>query len=518
MSTAHETSAPPWRLVHMRSTLLMLAGLGTACTPETECPPGSSLNSADGLCYLNDHGDDSGLDGGSDDTGGGSGGDSGGDSGDDGGLDGFELGDPIETIATVPAVASSGIIEWTDAAMLDADHALMVGQGGWAVVDMEDGQWVSDSYESRAYRVDVDEGFAIIGQRDNGLRIMDFNDPTSPVETARTPPATEFHEDVAISGDVVAVGFQAEGVVIYNEDLNELAQISADRAFAVAIDGDRLVYSASDELILVDISNPSSPTELHRVETTGEGRDLDWTDGRVALAMGGAGAAVFTVEDDTLVHQGDVTCPGSTFSVALDDDYLWLGSWEVSALAWLGGDEPVIVGHELPTHSAMGLAAEDGRAAVADWLNQTVLARIDGVAGPEVVVKEQVITAAEGGSTSTLSFSNQGAMDLELTVDEAEDGWTWEAGSWTLGPGDSKTLALTTPSSGSSRTDLTWTSNDPDETSGTVAVKTASGSVGQTHPPIELTQFTWPETTTSLSNWRAEDNDQVVLLVYFALY
>ena len=516
-----------------RSTLAGLpAALLLACSPPTDCPPGSSLNEADGLCYLDDTGepgDVGGGSGGSGDEGGSGSGDEGGSgSGDEGGdtgggagglPDSFTEGDPIATLETTAGVTGAGIVEWMDAAFIDDERVLVTGQGGWAVLDVDTNEIVISQAEGRGYKVDVHGDWAVIGRRDSGLQVLDVSVPDEAKEGARFMPIPEFNEDVSIYDDLIAVGYQAEGVLLLDLHLQTVGEIAASSsAYAVALSEDRLAWSDGEELVLTDVSDPENPSELDRVETSGAGRDLDWEDGRIALAMGGAGAAVYTVEDDAFVLQGEVSTPGSAFSVGLDGDYLWIGAWETTALAWVGEGGPIVIGHEDPRYSAMGLDAHNGLAMVADWYNQTLLQREDLVAGPELQAEAKITATAGDPQTYLATFRNHGAMDLELSIEAPSGGWTWEAEDVTVAPGDWHTVAVTSPASGTMSARLRWTSNDADESSGFVELTEADGSVGTEHPDILLETFTWPDTTVSLSDWSAETNDSVVLLAYFALY
>ncbi|MDP7111369.1 MAG: hypothetical protein QGH45_05375, partial [Myxococcota bacterium] len=126
------------------------------------------------------------------------------------------------------------------------------------------------------------------------------------------------------------------------------------------------------------------------------------------MGLGGNGAAVFEVDGDSLVELGRVAPPGSALSVALDGDYLWIGGWELVGLAWIGPDGPLMLGHEPPESSAMGVGATGGVAVVADWYFVTTMARGDLVAGSEVVLPERIFFTGDPLDPNTLSVHNGG--------------------------------------------------------------------------------------------------------------
>ena len=70
-------------------------------------------------------------------------------------------------------------------------------------------------------------------------------------------------------------------------------------------------------------------------------------------------------------------------------------------LAYLGGEEPVVLGHEDVAQSALGIGASNGRAVVADWFFVSMLERQEGLAGPELVTQDAVwLSGTDEPSTS----------------------------------------------------------------------------------------------------------------------
>lgn len=440
------------------------------------------------------------------------------DTNDSGVLPDFISGDPIATLGSDGDWGGGGgeLVEWVDAVVLDDSYGLVVGQGGLATVNLADGSITAHLPVKRGYRVAATGERAIVGTRSQGLMLFAISDPAAPSMLIDHPLGMGYHEDVAIDGDRVLVGWQENGGLLLDLDLNELGRLPATSAVGVGLFGDRAVLTDGAELVLFDISDEAVPVELSRAPLPGEGRDVSFDGDRVAVGMGGSGVSVFDVLGDTLVDRGSFSTPGSALSVSVDGDWVWVGAWEVTALAWIGGEEPVVIGHESPVASAMAVGARDGRAVVADWFFSTALQRAEGVAGPEIVAQESAWFDA--GETAGVRFENDGIFDLDVTVDAPGGGYAVEATAFTLAPGEVETLLVTAPTGEIPDViDLNWHSNDPDESDGRTRLRRSNQGVGTTHDDFSLQGFTWPDgalDTYALS----EQRGSVVFLAYFALY
>jgi len=498
--TLHMTRALTVRLASIGIASLSLVGCGGL-----DCPAGAHAED-DGLCYLDDG--TTGADGGSPTDDGAS------DAGTTSSL-GFELGDPITTLGT----DTDGFFELVDAEMINDDYALTVGQGGFAVSSMVDGSLVVQGDADRGYDVAIDGDRAWVATRYSKLYELDLSVPTAPAIIDSIELGDPTHQDVALDNGLMLVGWLDQGAVIIDTNThNQIGRLDVESARGVALQGDRALVGdevgGQPQLVLFDVTVADSAVELDRVNLSGPAYDIAWEDDSVATAEGGVGAGVFTVVDDHLESRGQLSLPGTVLSVALDGDYLWLAAWEVAALAWVGDGDPVVLGHELPTESAMGITARNGRAMVADWFHTTALQANQGLAGPELVMDSTVYF--DGGQTDSerMEVWNAGAMDLELSLEIASGDYSVSESSITLAPGERKTL-LISPTSGAGVGALSWSSNDPDEPTGTVQFQMATTSVGTQHPDFEMSGFTWPDAI--LTNFRLTDFEgEVVFLAYWA--
>ena len=502
----------------LRSPIWLLA-FGTVSCSSPPCPKGSELR-GNGLCYLIDSAPESDTTGEEDtaspeDTS--TPGDTGTPTSD------YTYGDPIEVLGTYGEGGGAGmpiLYEWTDAAAIDDDYAIVTGQGGYGIISMADGNLIHQENIRRALRVATDGQNAILASRTDGLVRIDVSrgPDTRGSLDFRGPMLTTAHEDVDIQGDLVAVGWRSEGLYLLDLDGDVLSNVPAEDAFAVSFEGERVAYTDVAELVLMDISDPTSPVELDRQPMSGEGRDMSWKGEHLMVGLGGTGTGVWAVEDDQLVHRGDVRTPGSALSVAVDGDNGWIGAWEVTALVDLSANPPVVLGHEVPEDSAMGVGASGGRAVVADWFHSTALGANDGFAGPELLVASDLYFDPELASTQRLDVENHGPIALELTLDGADPGYSLSESTVTVPPGERTVLTVAwTDDSRPAPSDLRWTSNDPDEPSGIVRLQPADQGIGTEHEDFTVPGIQLPDT--SERSWTlSEARGKVVVLVYWALF
>ena len=432
---------------------------------------------------------------------------------------GLALGDPITTLGADFELPS--VYEWVDVVLLDENTALLGGVSGYAIFDIDKAEVIKAWWDTRLFsvEVDLDNGLAVLGGRIGSPMVIDISDPRNPGEPVRGSGDLDdgtAYEDIAIDDGLIAVGWQESGVRFFSTALLELGSFPGNDVFAVALVGDRALITDERELILLDISDPTAPTELTRTTLPGEGRDIDISGSRVAVAMGGIGVMVLTLEDDVLTTVGQLTPTGSAQAVSMDGDYLWIASWDVVALAYIGEGGPVMLGHEEPNQSAIGIAAGFGRAVIGDWASATVMELTEGVGGPELVIPRE-IWFTENGTDQDIRLSNNGLFTLELTFEPASDGFSVEEQALTLEPGESYRLTITPPENPKQPGVLPWSSNDPDEPSGELILNWANLGVGSEHPDFTFQGFDLPDTTLT-STTLSDHRDKAVYLIFWAEY
>lgn len=448
------------------------------------------------------------------DGGGGDGGTSAGDGGS--GAPSWTTGDPITTLGA----DKGGFYEFVDAEVLDEDWALLVGQGGYAIASLADGSFLSQNEADRGYSIGFDDGRAWVGTRYYRLYELDLADPTAPTEGRTLDLLGITYSDVDFKDGIIAIAGLEDGLILFDDgDLGELGRLDLPGARGVALlEGRALVsYDADDgpALALVDLADPSNPTVRAEAALLGTGHDITWEGETAAVAEGGMGVGVFTVGESSLESRAQLDLPGTSMGVDIDGDHLWIGAWEVAAVAWVGAGDPVVLGHEAPTESAMGIGAGHGKAMIADWFHSTALQLEPGLAGAELVLASTLWMEQGSVESYRLPVFNGGALDLELSFTDTT-GFSVNQPDLVLAPGERVNL-LVQAKGGATTSTLGWTSNDPDEGSGSLVIDTAQTGVGSAHPDFSLQSFAWPDTTLSTSRL-SDFEGEVVFLAWWAEY
>lgn len=418
----------------------------------------------------------------------------------------MDAGDPLEVTAT----SHHMMWEFLDAEVLDEERGLVVGQGGFGIVNLADSTFAFEKNTERGYRLAVDGERAFVATRQGRVYSIDLSTDPPTSSQSKNVGGGEWNEDIAADGGLVMLAALDAGTFLMDSNFSLLGTIPGDFAYGVGLSGDRALVADGDVLTLYDVSNPASPSALDSVALRGTGRDIDFDGENVAVALGARGVSLFEVVEDALVVRGDLAMPGSASGVDLDGDWLWVGAWDVMALAWIGPGGPVVVGHETFGGAAMGIGAKDGIALVPAWQDLPIVRRTGRVAGPEVH-PPRIINLID--SAATVSLRNWGAHDLEVNL-EAQ-GFELSESTFTLAPGDGKQVELSTSFGGQGT--LVVKTNDADEASVNVPVQSGSGSLGSAHPDFSLPSFTWPggtEGVTSLSDYEG----QPVFIAYWAIY
>ena len=408
---------------------------------------------------------------------------------------GYEIGDAILTTGTFPDPPSNGgqiMYEWVDVAIYDDAYAVQVGVSGVGLVSRVDGRVLDEQNNGRGYSVDSDGDLIVVGSRTERVGLWRFQEgevltPAGFIDGAGV------HEKVAVDDEIVAVAWRNRGLKLYQSttDVQLLSTISATDAYAVDVVEDRLIYSDAAELVLVDISDPASPTELNRVQLDSEVRDIDFDGSRVAVGLGGNGVMLFELDNDRFVEQGSALPPGSVFSLSLDQDHLWVASWATTTLYAIQESGLLPLAQEDPLSSAMGVAASGGSAIVADWYQSTVLEQVSERWGAEVHLPIAMRFREGDAISQPLWVYNYGAQPLEIaftdiptgfSVDHSED----DSQSATIAVGDREVFYVSAPNGSWAPNSIRWTSNDPDESAGAIEIRPSTSGEGSLHPDFAL--------------------------------
>lgn len=396
------------------------------------------------------------------------------------------IGDGITTF--YQEAITQGFYEVMDASEYNETQVIMIGQGGALLVNRETGAVDEPWLGVRLLKVDAEDGVAVGAGSQQPMLLPEFR----PFQAWNMDRA----EDIAITGDVVAVAARSEGVQLFNAaGTNRLGNVPTDDAWAVELQGTRLLVVDDRDLELWDIADPNTPLMLDSLSLAGEGRDISWVGDRVAIAVGGWGGQVLNIEGDTLVRAGLATLPGSVLNLSLEPngEWLWLASWETVGLAWVGGEEPIVVAHEPPEQSAMAVIAGEGRGYICDWMTLTGMDRTGQISGElhlAQVHDQDTLMVDPRADTLELEVANWGAEPLEVSL-EIPDSLSGEIGPITLPPNSKDHFSLSGPIVDAPG--IRVFSDDPDESLVELNVRASATGLGSNHPDVQLQGFTWPD-------------------------
>ena len=294
------------------------------------------------------------------------------------------------------------------------------------------------------------------------------------------------YEKMCLDGDRLYVAAHAYGLRVFDVStpaapvlLGQLETGLVD-AFAVAVDGDTAyVADGAGGLKVVDVSDPTAPLLLAGEDldsALGTSEDVVVRDGRVYVAAGGAGVAVY--QGAELASRTLQAVPGCAESLCWVGERLAVGSFSATTLFAVGpGTELTQVAFEsvhrrgsaARLRLAEGVAAASGdRLLVANWNFMDVYALKPAAAAtqPDIVCDVQRIRFAPSGGTRkvTLTHNGQGTLSVsQVSVSSPDFTVGWSGGS--LAPGESVAFDVTYQGgpTGSGSGVVLLGSNDPDE-------------------------------------------------------
>jgi hypothetical protein len=227
--------------------------------------------------------------------------------------------------------------------------------------------------------------YALVGDDDQGLQIIDIKDPRHPSWTAELPP-----EAMARLG--LAYTMKRVGKILYLADhrggfhIIDLSDIRHPRRLggyptpgkAWGIDVENGVAFVADDragLLMFDVSNPAKPEPFAQFNPGGQAEDVALQDGRAYVAFFDKGLYTLDVSDPrqpkVIAH---TPIPGNARGIELGDGLLYVASWEAGLQILdtrLSDDKeaaaPRIIGSFDTDGDAWGVKVKDGYAYVLDW-------------------------------------------------------------------------------------------------------------------------------------------------------
>ncbi len=368
------------------------------------------------------------------------------------------------------------------------------------------------------------------------LAVVDGSDPTNLVELAAITLDDEV-EGLAIAGDLLLVAAHDGGLTVWRRgvgaDIERIGRTAGDvNAWDVTPGPGDLAYVADPggALHTVDLTDPTSPVLVHRLDLPGAPKDFapDLARDRLFVAAGSGGVLVIDVSDPRAPVLRDVgDTPGSVVAVAYspDEDVVAAADW--SSVRVFEADGMVHVGHEpLPSgagnHSRTLGVAIDGDVVYSGNWTELVSYRVDASrTAPDAEVSPSIVllpdTAGGERAQDFVRVVNRGTETLEIRgVDVGSSALSFDLEAGPLRAGDDVQGRLEfAPSSGAALSSwIDLLTDDPDQPRQCVPVRANQTGTSVGDLVDDASFLTLENETFRLSDLRGAP----VLLAYFATF
>jgi hypothetical protein len=300
-----------------------------------------------------------------------------------------------------------------------------------------------------------------------------------------------------------------------------------DNAQKLAALDDLLFVTDDEELIVVDIAEPTEAEVIRSEPLNGSPRDVAAADGRVFVALGARGIDVFDLDSaGDLLFRGNLRGQGSSQAVDVRDGLLAVADW--SHVSTYDARGLIRLGSERNTpypnfEQDLGVAlGDDGLLLVAEWEGVHVLQHRPGYAAADIWLDEELYAfpADEQGSRE-VAVHNRGALDLVVDwIGVSAPSFAVSETALVVQSGQSASFELSyaPPPPDSSVQSLSLQSNDPDGLQSPLqvplhAVDSGGIDVGDS---ILIPEFAFLDPTGQDDVGNLQGN--VLVLAYFALF
>ncbi|HIE05950.1 MAG TPA: hypothetical protein EYP58_04025 [bacterium (Candidatus Stahlbacteria)] len=348
-----------------------------------------------------------------------------------------------------------------------------------------------------------------------GLEVYDISDPANPQRLYRMGPKAW---RAVASGDTLLFLFcRLDGVVLYDISTSgspvQLGQFNPSGSLEALEGGDLIgttLYSAAHQngIYAIDISNPSNPKKIDEIGLdTSAAWNIEAKDSFLYVANGRFGFTVVGIDGglhiasklplsgcaNDLVLDGDVAVvslgPAGLATVDISDPYnpvlldtiatggnVWgsgitghlvvTGSWYLMELFDITDPAQIQkIGWDNTKTFALGAdIRDDSLIAVADWRGMSCY-QVGPDTGPDIDLEPQLLdfSPVSGSVDTQVIVRNTGSTFLNVSSVSTPTGITANPASFSVPPGDSQVVTITASGSGTVAGNITYYSNDPDE-------------------------------------------------------
>jgi hypothetical protein len=255
------------------------------------------------------------------------------------------------------------------------------------------------------YAVFVQENYAYVGEGPR-LTILDISSPVSPTVVGKTPPWSDFVQDIYVSGSYAYIAADRAGLRVV--DVSDPAAPTEVGLYdapvhvnGVAVAGGyAYVADWPTGLRVVDVTNPAAPVEVGVYGTPGEGADVAVVGGYAYVAVSGGGLRVVDVSDPAAPTEvGFYDTPGSAGDVVVAGSYAYVADGQFGGLRVVDVSDPAApteVGFYDTPGSAVGVGVAGSYAYVGDWTEGLRVVDVSDPANPTEVGFYDTLTYAWG--------------------------------------------------------------------------------------------------------------------------
>ncbi len=328
-----------------------------------------------------------------------------------------------------------------------------------------------DCWRARAYGDTVLFMFC----RLDGVVRVDISGTGNPVSRGQYNPSgnREALEGGALVGDTLYTAAHQNG--IYLIDVSNSSSIYKVGGITLAPDAmawnvearDSFLFVANGRHGLAVIGLAGTPRRIADLALPGLANDIVMDEHIAAVSLGADGLATVDLSDPYNPVLRDVEkTEGSAWGIGITGHLVACGSWRVLELFDISNPDDITrAGWDNSKTWAHGAdIRDDSLVAIADWRGMSCY-KVDADPGPDIDVNPELLDfgAVSGTSDTTVIIRNTGAATLNVSSVNVPSGISVAQSSFTVPAGDSLFLRVTATGSGRVSGDITFNSNDPDE-------------------------------------------------------
>jgi hypothetical protein len=272
-------------------------------------------------------------------------------------------------------------------------------------------------------------------------------------------------------------------------------------------------------LIALSLSDPAAPIVVSTTMGVGGLQDVALFDGHAYGAAGSRGVEIFSLANPSAPESiGLVEPGGGIISVAVANGVLWTANQGgVAAIDVADPAAPVVIGTQETSSWAMGVTASDAGGFLAGWNEVSLFTADSAMSAPDAQPDLSALYFPEGTTEQILSLKNAGAAVLNIEGLTADlDDIEIRVDSLTVEPGEAAQIRVRWLGEGDLEGELCIATNDPDQTIQRVQILTSNDDssvlIGELAPDFSLNGVDGDFYTLS------EQLGNPVLLVYFATW